>query len=155
MFAKLFDLVDKLMGKAPAPLPPPRRTATAGAKPSAAKAATGAVVIPRVCADPARYAHEKGAAVWQFQVPDQTHACAAAIALNGHRVGAESASATPLPQCDRNDCRCNYRLLPEQRKGPRRSGEERREQVRFDIKKVDRRKNDGRRKEDGWTGAKP
>lgn len=155
MFGKLFDLVDKLMGKEPAPLPPTRRVAGTAAKPSATKAGNGAPAIPRVCADPSRYVHEKGAAVWQFQVPDQAHACAAAIALDGHRVGAESASPTPLPQCDRNDCHCSYRLLPEQRKGPRRSGEERRELVRFEVKKVDRRKNDGRRKEDGWTGAKP
>ena len=79
-----------------------------------------------------------------------------ALALLNQRVGADTPLSAPLPQCDRGgECHCNFRLLADERRGPRRSGEERRELVRFDVKKVDRRKNDGRRKEDGWSGAKP
>lgn len=162
MFTRLFELFDRLLSKESQGAPGPVRrssgnvgAAANGARPASVKPASNAIEVPLVCADPGRYARVPGAAVWQFNVPDAEQACKAALALAGQHVGAISAAATPLPGCDRRSCTCNYRRLPERRKIPRRSGEERRELVRFEVKKIDRRKNDGRRKEDGWSGAKP
>ena len=39
-------------------------------------------------------------------------------------------------------------MRPEQRRGHRRSGEERRKDIRFELDKEDRRKNQGRRRDD-------
>lgn len=155
MFEALGEMFRRLLGRDPAPPTGSRRPGRAPVSAAAARVAATTPAVPRTSRDPAQYEHVPGAEVWRFCVPDVSQACAAAAQRADRQTSAAAAIRAPLPECDRKDCQCGYRLERDRRKGPRRKGVERREQVRFDATKVDRRKNDGRRREDGWTGAKP
>ncbi len=156
MLEKFKQLLERTIGK-PAPESPPPAKGAGGQPATAAPAKTRAAApsVPRICTDPSQYARVRGGECWLFQVPDRECACAAALKLHNHEVGAEHAKPVPLPGCERKDCRCNYRLVANKRQRARRSGGQRREEIRFEAKKGDRRQTDGRRKEDGWSGPKP
>lgn len=155
MFDALIDLIRKVTGQEQAKSAPVRHKPHPPVSAAAARVAATTSAVPRTSRDPGQFEHVAGAEVWRFCVPDANRACVAAAQRADRQTSAAAAIKAPLPECDRNDCQCSYRLERDRRKGPRRNGSERREAVRFETKKVDRRKNDGRRREDGWTGAKP
>jgi hypothetical protein len=118
-----------------------------------------AKVIPAVCLDP-RVFESNGPDPWQFCVPKDSRACAAAALKCNQLLQSADGVALPLPGCDqvspirRHDrqvrCDCHYRLQPDRRQTSRRVGEERRTDVRFEPNKIERRKK-GRRKGDHWN----
>ncbi len=79
-------------------------------------------------------------------IPDPTRACDAAIDMKGHVY--EAGKEPRLPHADCNmamQCQCHYEPVPEQRKIDRRGGHERREELRFEVDKEDRRSGEDRR----------
>ncbi len=79
--------------------------------------------------------------------------CKASTALAGKRFAFEEAPALPLEGCTAHNCPCQYKGLKEHRGGHRRAQEDRREGLRFDVKKPDRRAlKDRRSRFDQWKG---
>lgn len=73
--------------------------------------------------------------------------------LAGRLAETETQAPPPLPPCGQVNCCCHYELLPDQRKGARRTAIDRRDGLRFE-EKTDRRKRRDRRKgaSDLWKG---
>ncbi|MGH8122271.1 MAG: hypothetical protein ACREPT_05820 [Rudaea sp.] len=80
-----------------------------------------------------------------LHVPDMASACDLARHQAGKTFEAASAPPVPLPGCSRADCRCHYERVVDRRRGERRTGEDRREVIRYQIE-GDRRKNPDRRR---------
>ncbi len=79
--------------------------------------------------------------------------CKASTALAGKHFPFEDAPALPLEGCEARSCPCQYKGLREHRSYHRRVQEDRRESLRFDVKKPDRRSlKDRRRRFDQWKG---
>lgn len=80
-------------------------------------------------------------------VPDPDTACPAVLRIQGRSFANEAAPSLPLSNCSSANCRCYYEPAPERRKTKeRRSGEDRRAQLRFEPDKpVDRRSGKDRR----------
>lgn len=86
----------------------------------------------------------------QFAVPDPARACQRANALDGQRFALGKGPSLPLAGCEQTQCDCRYQDLVDQRGGlERRSGNDRREQVRFEERK-DRRSGQDRRQDDRY-----
>jgi hypothetical protein len=148
MLKRLREIVGKVLpGATRAPAPAP---AADKAKPKAAANAPKEPPIPKLSVDPRRFAGRRGAGAWVLQVRDPDCACDFARENAGKRFPAASAIPIPGPGCGRTDCVCIYRAESDIRKGARREAVERREEVRFEVKKIDRRKKSGRRVEDAW-----
>ena len=71
--------------------------------------------------------------------------CQAASALSGRVLRPQDAPQLPLSECDASVCRCLFRHRPEMRRGERRKVEDRRDSLRFDPGKADRRSGKDRR----------
>ena len=80
-------------------------------------------------------------------VPGQL-CCAPAQAQASRHYAPGSAPALPLPGCTRRRCTCFYDKRLERRIGPRRLVEDRRQAVRYEPHRSDRRRRKGRRAED-------
>ncbi len=72
--------------------------------------------------------------------------CAAAAALTGKQFPIESAPALPVEGCGAAQCSCLYMGLKDRRVMRRRLTHERRNELRFDPEKSDRRSHKDRRK---------
>lgn len=117
------------------------------ARPTADKtkpAATGAVVArhPRLHKKPEQFDY------WQLTVPNRERACEAVLAIANHRYSVDDAPSLPFAYC-KHECSCHYLGVKDQRRGQRRKNPERREEIRFEPTKTDRRQKTGRRKGDG------
>lgn len=71
--------------------------------------------------------------------------CAAAGRLSGRVLRPREAPQLPLADCDAKVCRCLFRHQSEMRQRERRKAEDRRDSLRFDPTKADRRSGDDRR----------
>jgi len=109
-----------------------------------------APAVPKQSVDPRRFAGSSDVGAWVLIVADSTCACDFARQNAGRCYSAAGVTPVPAPDCTRSDCQCIYRAEPENRKGARRQAVDRREQIRFEVTKGDRRKNGGRRLEDIW-----
>lgn len=79
--------------------------------------------------------------------------CKASLALAGKHFAFEDAPALPLEGCEARICPCQYKGLKEHRSTHRRTQEDRRDGLRFDVNKPDRRSlKDRRRRFDQWKG---
>ncbi|MCG2635373.1 MAG: hypothetical protein J4A00_10775 [Gammaproteobacteria bacterium] len=85
----------------------------------------------------------------RIELASPAHACAAVHEYADKQLLINHAPELPLADCTAAVCQCHYVGLEERRVGPRRTGEDRREGVRFEDGKVDRRQGD-RRKRAGW-----
>jgi len=96
-------------------------------------------------------AHPDG--VWKFRSGDSC--CKTAARLNNRRLETRHAIVLPLPACDLAACACEYRAAPNLRKRDRRVQMDRRDGIRMEHSKEDRRKGVDRRKtNNSWrTGA--
>lgn len=77
--------------------------------------------------------------------------CQAARGLHGQRYSFENAPVLPVAGCDMAACTCQFRGLLERRMRIRRTHPDRREVVRFDVNKPDRRSRISRRRVDKWA----
>lgn len=79
--------------------------------------------------------------------------CKGSTKLAGKRFTFNNAPALPLNGCEAHVCPCQYKGQKEHRSHHRRTREDRRESLRFDVKKPDRRAlKDRRRQFDQWKG---
>ena len=79
--------------------------------------------------------------------------CKASTALAGKQFTFNDAPALPLEGCEAHICPCQYKGLKERRSTHRRTQEDRRDGLRYDVKKPDRRAlKDRRRQFDQWKG---
>lgn len=130
-----------------------RRTGPASASAPRGKGSTAAgpnVVVarhPRLHRKPEQFDY------WQLTVPDKRRACALVQPLANRRYQVDTAPTLPFAACDR-ECNCHFLGVKDQRRGQRRKNPERREAVRFDPGKVDRRQSPGRRKGDGLRSGR-
>jgi hypothetical protein len=79
--------------------------------------------------------------------------CEFAKSLHGRRMETADTIALPLPGCNAMTCDCHYVPVRDNRRGVRRKGEERREALRFDPSKKERRAKDRRRRAI-WDGKR-
>ncbi|MEZ5541138.1 MAG: hypothetical protein R3F42_03750 [Pseudomonadota bacterium] len=77
--------------------------------------------------------------------------CMAARDLQGRKFTFDEAPALPLAGCDSAACTCQFRGMPERRMRIRRTHPDRREVVRFNVNKPDRRSRISRRRADKWV----
>lgn len=82
-------------------------------------------------------------AVWQLH--SNGCQCRVARQLAGQRLPIEDTVALGTDGAASTPCRCYYRPLRDERRGVRRDGAERRDSLRFDLVKQDRRLNPERR----------
>ena len=88
---------------------------------------------------------------WGVQI--EQSGCNVSTALAGKQFAFEEAPALPLEGCDAHTCPCQYKGLKEYRSSHRRIKEDRRDSLRFDVDKPDRRSlKDRRRRFDSWKG---
>jgi hypothetical protein len=57
----------------------------------------------------------------------------------------------PFADCERIDCRCTYERVANRRKGERRTGPDRRDGIRFEMKSGRRSGKDRRKANGGWN----
>jgi len=76
--------------------------------------------------------------------------CEASRALSGQQFTLEEAPILPLGDCDKSLCNCIYKGLKEGRKEGRRTKADRREDLRFDTEKPERRSPKDRRRGEAW-----
>ena len=81
---------------------------------------------------------------WVLEI--ESPRCDASRALVGRKFTPEEAPKLPLADCKSTTCTCHYRRQPEQRKYHRRMNSDRRETVRFDKERPDRRARKDRRR---------
>jgi hypothetical protein len=77
--------------------------------------------------------------------------CEASHILLGKQFTFDNAPELPLDGCSSAACTCQFRGLRERRCGTRRTHPDRREVVRFDVDKSNRRSRVSRRRGDKWT----
>lgn len=83
-------------------------------------------------------------------LPAET-ACAEARVLDGKRYPASAAPHFPLPGCSQGQCNCQLLPEPERRHGERRTGHDRRGDIRFSDKPERRSGNDRRLHGTDWS----
>lgn len=87
-----------------------------------------------------------------LKVPDRTKACRQALENVEKTYLTHEAPPLPMAGCDQRSCQCSYYAIPGRRSGKdRRTGEDRRESLRFDPDNTDRRSGKDRRR----TGYDP
>ena len=100
-------------------------------------------------AQPSRPPPKRASASWgkTVVVPDPTKACPAVLRIQGRSFANDAAPRLPLSNCSSASCQCYYEPASERRTyKERRSGEERRGQLRFEPNKpADRRSGKDRR----------
>jgi hypothetical protein len=80
-----------------------------------------------------------------------TPGCEAARDLMGNQYTFDEAPELPLPACSSAICTCQFNGLRDNRERARRSGNDRRDDIRFDKDRPERRKRRGRRRSDRWN----
>lgn len=85
-----------------------------------------------------------------LRVLDPGSACESARQNNGRTSLLSDAPKLPYKDCGRIDCRCRYERIADRRRGQRRQQADRREEIRFELKKEDRRKGDRRKNSNPW-----
>lgn len=86
----------------------------------------------------------------QLVVPEPARACQAARVLNGQAFAFHRTPPLPLKGCANTVCKCHFEPMQDRRSGKeRRTGTERREQIRFEDRK-DRRCGRDRRSSDHY-----
>jgi hypothetical protein len=87
-----------------------------------------------------------GAAI---ETREDSHACKAVQKITDQAFKTFEVPKLPLDECDNINCRCRYYGLPDLRKSERREHtDDRREEIRYEPNKDNRRKGDDRRKAD-------
>ena len=76
--------------------------------------------------------------------------CESARALLGRKYAFDEAPALPLPGCDSAMCTCQFNGLKERRGTLRRTHDDRRDEIRFDKERPERRARRNRRRGDKW-----
>jgi len=87
-------------------------------------------------------AHPDG--VWQFRAGEAC--CRTASRLDNRCLETPQAVLLPLPSCDAAACACRYQAKSDRRNSDRRVRMDRRDGIRMEVEKVDRRKGADRRK---------
>ena len=88
---------------------------------------------------------------WGVRIEAGMDACEAARRGAGERYSFENAPPLPLPDCALTRCSCRYAGLEEQRNPPpRRQTPDRRDKIRYEPKRGNRRKEKDRRKLNKW-----
>lgn len=83
----------------------------------------------------------------RFQVGPGATACARARELALAEYPIDQVPVLPLVGCDSVNCRCHFTYLKDRRGGhDRREASDRRDAIRFDIQRTDRRSGDDRRR---------
>lgn len=77
--------------------------------------------------------------------------CEAARVFQGQQYTFKEAPELPFPGCSSAGCTCQFRGLRERRSQSRRTHPDRREVLRFDVDKPDRRARVSRRRADKWA----
>jgi len=80
-----------------------------------------------------------------------TPGCEASQQLLGRQYTFEEAPELPLPECSSANCTCQFKGLRDNRTRSRRSGNDRRGDIRFDKDRPERRDRRGRRRSDRWN----
>ena len=120
-----------------------------GAEPMAMAAAKKpASRTPTRTVNPKLFGKESG--MWELRASAK---CEFAKSLDGKRYEAADSIALPLPGCNPMTCDCHYVAVRDNRGNPRRKGDERREALRFDPAKKERRAKD-RRRRSVWDGTR-
>ncbi len=87
----------------------------------------------------------------KVEVPASGVYCRAIEKLQQHAFSASDPPPLPVPDCDIRLCHCRHVFLPEKRAGvDRRSGEDRRQAIRFDTKPNRRTGRDRRLENNLW-----
>ncbi len=88
----------------------------------------------------------RGGRYWGVRISpgSNSEGCQAVQRMSGHVFPVTTSPALPLPACDRRNCKCDYLPYPERRHQERRI-EPRREAVRFEQDRPDRRQCKDRR----------
>ena len=89
--------------------------------------------------------------VWEFVAPSGS--CEDGRRRNGRRIELDIGAELPQHRCGLTECHCHYRPVADHRGGERRTGNERREQLRFDANPDRRHGEKARRHLNTWTGA--
>ena len=89
--------------------------------------------------------------VWEFVAP--SGACEQGRRRNGRRIELDIGTELPLHRCGLTECHCHYRPVADHRGGERRTGNERREELRFDASPDRRHTFKPRRHLNTWTDA--
>lgn len=110
------------------------------------------VSVPQRVTSPRRYAQPGDKKLWELHAAATS--CEPARTRNGRKYQADDAPALPLPACALTECSCHYVAIKERRTWFRRKGEDRREDLRFEKTKIDRRERDRRKSESGWDDDK-
>jgi len=95
-------------------------------------------------------AHKPTRKIWgkQLTIPAGAQACQAAHDLEGKGIPHDKVPTLPLAGCSHASCQCHFEPLEDRRSHiERRSGKERREDLRFEPGKTDRRSGTDRRAE--------
>ncbi|MGB5306516.1 MAG: hypothetical protein WBN51_06495 [Gammaproteobacteria bacterium] len=77
--------------------------------------------------------------------------CESSRALSGQQFMLKDAPVLPVEGCDKSLCNCIYKGLKEVRREGRRTQSDRREDLRFDSDKPDRRSPKDRRRGEAWN----
>jgi len=110
---------------------PPRRARTTSARPAMR------ITDPRT-------QNPDGHRLWQLQTNGCQ--CISARRLGGRRLDVEDTEPVARAGSGSATCRCYYRPITDARRQPRREGEDRRAELRFDLARGDRRMQGERRR---------
>jgi len=89
--------------------------------------------------------------VWEFVAPSGS--CEDGRRRHGRRIELDLGTELPLHRCGLTECHCHYRPVADHRGGERRTGHERREELRFDASPDRRHVDKARRHLNTWTDA--
>jgi hypothetical protein len=87
--------------------------------------------------------------VWEFCAPEG--ACEMGRRAHGRRIEVDTGTELPSHRCGMVECHCHYRPVADHRAAERRSGDERREALRFEDNEDRRRGRLPRRHLNTWT----
>lgn len=94
---------------------------------------------------------KKQTKVWEFNAPQGS--CELGRRQQGKRIEIELGAELPSHRCGMTECHCHYRPVADHRAGERRSGDERRDFLRFETKDDRRSSVKPRRHLNTWTDA--
>lgn len=86
-----------------------------------------------------------------IEIDHQSQCCEAVMAIRQEPFSFDKLPDLPLAMCDQSMCMCHYLGVKERRADNRRTGHDRREEIRFDPNSGERRSgNDRRKTQDVW-----
>lgn len=95
--------------------------------------------------------HQGRTKVWEFVAP--SGACEFGRRAHGRRIEVEIGAELPSHRCGMTECHCHYRPIDDKRGAERRSGDERRDALRLEIRSDRRSTIKPRRHLNTWTDA--